>query len=126
MPQDICYNGEIPDYQKCTDTEKCGVCQGICEKDSECKGDLKCFSRTGTETVPGCSSSSSGPNMDVPGKGYCADIATTDSSGLKDGAIAGIVVGGIALISVGSLAYCYATKRGVFALSSGMAERIKL
>jgi hypothetical protein len=29
-------------------------CQGDCDRDSECKSGLKCFQRTGTQKVPGC------------------------------------------------------------------------
>jgi hypothetical protein len=29
-------------------------CQGDCDKDSECKSGLKCFQRTGSQPVPGC------------------------------------------------------------------------
>ncbi|EEC48151.1 frustulin 5, partial [Phaeodactylum tricornutum CCAP 1055/1] len=31
------------------------VCQGDCDKDSDCEGSLKCFMRDGGEAVPGCS-----------------------------------------------------------------------
>lgn len=35
----------------------CGECEGDCDKDSQCKGNLKCFQRTSSsQTVPGCSS----------------------------------------------------------------------
>lgn len=119
-------SGVVENNAKCTDSHQCGSCQGICEKDSECKGNLKCFLRTGTETVPGCSSSSHGADMDVPGKGYCADIP--DSSGLKGGEIAAIVIGVFVLPAVvGALVWwCKKTKRGFFGSSSGsMAEPIK-
>jgi hypothetical protein len=29
-------------------------CQGDCDNDDECAGDLICFHRDGTEVVPGC------------------------------------------------------------------------
>ena len=33
----------------------CGECEGDCDHDSQCKGDLRCFQRTSsTQTVPGC------------------------------------------------------------------------
>lgn len=126
---DLCVDvtGAIPDGSKCTDARKCGRCIGVCEKDSQCKGDLKCFLRTGTETVPGCSSSSSGPIYDVPGKGYCADTSTTDSSTLKGGKIAAIAIGVLALsAAVGALTWCYRTKQGFFGTLGGMTETIKL
>jgi hypothetical protein len=31
------------------------VCEGDCDRDSECKSGLKCFQRTGLQAVPGCS-----------------------------------------------------------------------
>ena len=117
----------INEGAKCTDADQCGLCIGICETDSECKGNLKCFVRNGNETVPGCSSSSSGPRLNVPGVGYCADTSTTDSSGPKDGEIAAIVIGGLVLsAAVGALVWwCKKTKRGFFGSSSSMAEPIK-
>ena len=128
-------DGDISEDAKCTDTEKCGVCQGICENDSECKGNLKCFVRNGNETVPGCSSSTSASyknvqRLNVPGVGYCidADTSTTDSSTLNDGEIAAIAIGALVLsAAVGALVWrCKKTKRGFFGSSSGsMAEPIK-
>lgn len=125
-------DGKIKNFAKCTDTEKCGVCQGICENDSECKGNLKCFVRNGNETVPGCSSSTSASyknvqRLNVPGVGYCidADIATTDSSTLNDGEIAAIAIGTPALLAACALAWCYRTKQGFFGSSSSTAEPIK-
>lgn len=35
-----------------------GLCQGVCFNDDDCTGNLKCFIRSGTKTVPGCSGSS--------------------------------------------------------------------
>lgn len=37
------------------DEHLCGVCQGDCDDDSQCAGDLKCFQRDGGMDVPGCS-----------------------------------------------------------------------
>jgi hypothetical protein len=31
-----------------------GECEGDCDRDSDCASGLKCFQRTGSETVPGC------------------------------------------------------------------------
>jgi len=116
---------KIHNFSKCTDIQQCGLCMGICEKDSQCKGGLKCFVRTGGETVPGCSSSSIA-ELNVPGVGYCADIP--DSSGLKGGDIAAIAIGTLVLsAAVGALVWwCKKTKRGFFGSSGGMAEPIKL
>jgi hypothetical protein len=35
------------------------VCQGDCDKDSDCTGSLKCFQRSGLQRVPGCSGTTS-------------------------------------------------------------------
>ncbi|KAI2504381.1 Bacterial protein of unknown function (DUF839) [Fragilaria crotonensis] len=42
-----------------------GLCQGDCDNDIECFGDLTCFMRTGFQTVPGCSGAGQ------YGKDYC-------------------------------------------------------
>jgi len=34
-----------------------GMCEGDCDKDSDCDAGLKCFQRNGYEAVPGCSGS---------------------------------------------------------------------
>ena len=31
-----------------------GVCEGDCDNDSECAGDMICFQRPSNEVVPGC------------------------------------------------------------------------
>ena len=56
------------------DENGCKVCQGDCDRDSDCYPGLKCFQRDGNEEVPGC---------DGTGKGawdYCYDPTTIDSS----------------------------------------------
>jgi hypothetical protein len=35
------------------------VCQGDCDNDDECEGNLKCFERSGQESIPGCTGLSS-------------------------------------------------------------------
>ena len=41
--------------EACTREEPCDVCQGDCDVDEDCEGDLKCFQRTkASATVPGC------------------------------------------------------------------------
>ena len=57
----------------CGDT-LCGLCQGDCDNDGECQGDLVCFLRTGDEPVAGCSGESS------PGWDYCYDPSSSDSA----------------------------------------------
>jgi hypothetical protein len=42
-----------------------GLCQGDCDNDIQCFGDLTCFMRTGYQPVPGCS------GLGVYGKDYC-------------------------------------------------------
>ena len=40
----------------CTGLKPCGKCQGDCDTDAECVGDLKCYQRTSSsDVVPGCS-----------------------------------------------------------------------
>jgi hypothetical protein len=31
-----------------------GLCEGDCDNDHECAGDLKCFQRSGSKAIPGC------------------------------------------------------------------------
>ena len=57
----------------CGDT-LCGLCQGDCDNDGECQGNLVCFQRTGDEPVAGCSGESS------PGWDYCYDPSSSDSA----------------------------------------------
>lgn len=42
-----------------------GECQGDCDNDSDCMGDLQCFERRDKENVPGC------PGVGDKGKDYC-------------------------------------------------------
>jgi hypothetical protein len=42
---------------KCSSERTCGMCEGKCDDDSECAGNLKCFERSGDtrrKTPPGC------------------------------------------------------------------------
>ena len=41
------------------DDHKCDLCEGDCDNDSQCKGNLKCFQRKPYDSVPGCSGGSS-------------------------------------------------------------------
>ena len=43
------------------------MCEGDCDKDSDCDAGLKCFQRDGKEAVPGCSGSGK------KGWDYCVD-----------------------------------------------------
>ena len=41
----------------CTSSQQCAKCEGDCDKDSDCKGELKCYQRILSDAiVPGCSS----------------------------------------------------------------------
>lgn len=53
---------------ECTTSSTCSECQGPCITDSDCLGDGKCFQRTGTEWVPGCSK---GGSSDIEGMNIC-------------------------------------------------------
>lgn len=52
------------------DTHLCRRCQGDCDNDDQCEGNLKCFQRSGNEPVPGCSG---GEGEDTRGKDFCYD-----------------------------------------------------
>ena len=43
------------------------MCEGDCDYDSDCKGDLICFQRDGDESVPGCDDS----QYATTGYAYC-------------------------------------------------------
>ena len=82
--KDYCYNDSPPTPSPppsndpaleyigdCSSSSPCGLCQGDCDGDSHCGSGLKCFLRSGTESVPGCSGSG------VDGKDYCyADVSS--------------------------------------------------
>ena len=51
-----------------------GVCEGDCDKDSDCGIGLMCFQRGGNEPVPGCS------GTPKSGWDYCVAIKAFDSS----------------------------------------------
>jgi hypothetical protein len=48
----------------------CGLCQGQCETDDDCKGVLQCFERDGNEAIPGCLETSSDQ---ASGLNFCYD-----------------------------------------------------
>lgn len=49
-------DGTLQDYgfSGCSRTHPCGACQGDCDFDSHCEGDLICHQRDGFAAVPGC------------------------------------------------------------------------
>lgn len=49
--------------------KKCKECEGSCERNRDCKGDLKCLKRDGDESVPGCF------GEPIRGENYCYDPA---------------------------------------------------
>jgi hypothetical protein len=52
----------------CTSSAPCSACQGDCDSDSDCAGDLRCFQRDTGEKVPGCVDSEGQPES----YDYCA------------------------------------------------------
>ena len=52
----------------CSSNSPCNTCEGDCDKDSHCQGNLKCFQRDDEESVPGCSG-----GIDKSGKDFCYD-----------------------------------------------------
>ena len=55
-------------------TYKCGLCEGDCDDDTDCEGDLVCVERDGFEAVAGCTGE--GGNRDMYGKDVCAPSPT--------------------------------------------------
>lgn len=45
-------NGMDGDY--CTETNKCGLCEGDCDTNDDCREGLICYQRDPNEPVPGC------------------------------------------------------------------------
>ena len=43
----------------CTPTNQCTLCEGDCDNDEDCEGDLICFQREPYDPVPGCQGSDS-------------------------------------------------------------------
>jgi len=53
----------------CTKSKPCGKCEGDCDRDSDCAGNLVCFQRdSSSELVPGCERGGSG---DIDTHDYC-------------------------------------------------------
>ena len=74
---DYCYNGQTDVALKknsksgCSSSNTCARCNGDCDKDSDCTGNLKCFQRDNNEQIPGCSE---GGGSDTKGYDYCYDV----------------------------------------------------
>jgi hypothetical protein len=54
-----------------------GMCEGDCDNDSECAGDLVCFQRRANQAVPGCS----GGTSDSSPTDYCVESTTLGTTG---------------------------------------------
>ena len=65
LPNSVNYVGECDDRGDYL----CGECEGDCDSDSDCEGDLVCHRRSGEEAVPGCAGE--GGDRDVYGKDIC-------------------------------------------------------
>jgi len=74
-----------PPFENCSDSLLCGQCEGDCDSDSHCRGNLKCFQRSGTEAVPGCQG-----GYGMPGRDFCYDAeATNRVGGIRGGGMFG-------------------------------------
>ena len=58
-------------------TYLCGLCEGDCDSDSDCQGDLICQQRSGFDAVAGCQGA--GGDRDVYGKDVCVPAQPTTS-----------------------------------------------
>jgi len=68
--QPVSQPGTINYVGECGDEEYlCGLCEGDCDDDSDCQGDLVCFQRDGYEPVEGCKGA--GGQRDVYAKDVC-------------------------------------------------------
>ena len=52
------------------------MCQGDCDDDDECSGDLVCFDRSDSTPVPGCS----GDNSNWSGRDFCTTKGAVDGA----------------------------------------------
>jgi hypothetical protein len=55
----------------CTPSAPCAVCQGDCDSDNDCTGDLRCFQRSHGEAIPGCVDNGGQPAI----YDYCYSVA---------------------------------------------------
>eukprot|EP01047_Picozoa_sp_COSAG01_P040076 COSAG01_NODE_3349_length_6224_cov_19.144653_1_plen_1296_part_00 len=62
----------------CRSNKKCGMCQGDCDADTDCKTGLKCFQRNGRTVVHGCTPGGSG---DTTSYDYCFSPLTVNNNG---------------------------------------------
>jgi hypothetical protein len=59
----------------CTPSKPCSVCQGDCDKDTDCKGALRCWQRDGTALPNGCRHTAQGNVKDYD---FCYDVSKLD------------------------------------------------
>jgi hypothetical protein len=59
--------------KECSDNDNCDACEGDCDSDKQCKGNLKCFQRNNDREVPGCNGAG------ISGRDYCYEGTTTSS-----------------------------------------------
>ncbi len=73
MPNVFPGNAGIVSYvgECSSSTYLCRRCEGNCNTDDDCEGDLQCRERDHFEGVPGCSQA--GGNFDMKGKNICVD-----------------------------------------------------
>ncbi|CAL6391783.1 unnamed protein product [Bathycoccus prasinos] len=64
----------VVDLKNNLGTNSYGMCEGDCDKDSDCQSGLTCFQRDGDEPVPGCYGSAK------KGSDYCVAVKALDSS----------------------------------------------
>jgi len=72
---DFCYDGGHKKLQNlggsgCTKAKPCAMCQGDCDSDSDCRGALECFQRSGYTAIHGCGIGGAG---DTNNYDYCYD-----------------------------------------------------
>eukprot|EP00980_Cylindrotheca_fusiformis_P005677 scaffold1184_cov132-Cylindrotheca_fusiformis.AAC.98 len=76
---DLVYYGSSPPDRKFP----LGLCEGDCDKDSDCQDELFCFQRASYEPVPGCN------GRDSSEADYCVDPSTTSQKLARSTYVAG-------------------------------------
>ena len=72
---DECYNLRLRDRFECEIGDMCNVCEGDCDGDEDCKGNLLCYQRNADEPVPGCTGTGTWA------KDYCYDPSSIPNHG---------------------------------------------
>lgn len=75
--RNYCFNQTLAGYDvptlvstECNRTQPCVECEGQCQSDSDCRGNLRCFIRPDLTPIPGCSQSFLG----ISGRNYCFEV----------------------------------------------------